>query len=77
MAQSDQCSYVLRAVAVVTMCIQLLPVHMQGRDMRADPGKGPLLLGLAVGLSLQLGYNTPPPGQSFFCCCNFLPLPHL
>lgn len=50
---------------------------MEGKGRRADPGKGPLLLGLAVGLGLQLGYNTPPPSQSIFCCCNPLPLPHL
>ena len=50
---------------------------MEGKCRRADPGKGPLLLGLAVGLSLQLGYNTPPLSQGFFCFCNSLPLPHL
>ena len=44
---------------------------------QTDPGKGPLLLGLAVGLGLQLGYNSPALSQGFFCCCNPLPLPHL
>ena len=43
----------------------------------ADPGKGPLLLSLAVGAGLKLGHHCPALGQGFFCCCNPLTLPNL
>lgn len=42
-----------------------------------DPGKGPLLLGLAVGLGLKLGHHPPAPRQCLLCCLNTLPFPHL